>query len=876
VTKNLLLSKIYNLTKSATQVVALEHKLCRSDPIPNSFFETYYPQHTNPGIGKSNPQPNKPMTRQSTRKLRFSLLILGASTQLHGQLIHRYSFNSPAGDATGATLTDSVGGADGSVLGAGALFTGTGLDLPGGASTTQAYGDLPNGLISSNTAVTIEGWVTIDSTDQGWARIFDFGSSALGEVTGPGGGGNGTDYLFLSATVGADYNAQRVEVRNEDPGGGGVFTFDSSATTLTGNPIHFAVTWEDTGVGTSKINYWRDGVRMTTDAVVNANLADLNDVNNWLGRSNWTADANINATFDEFRIYDTALVGQQVTASMNSGPETPLDFAADSDGDGMPDAYEDLNAFLDSSNSSDAALDEDNDGLSNLEEFQNGTHPDDEDSDDDGLTDGDEVNTHGTDPLKTDSDNDGLTDFDELNTTNTLPLDNDTDDDGITDGYESQYTFLDPNTPGDAALDEDSDTLSNLQEFQAGTAPDDDDTDDDGLTDGDEVNTTNTFPLVADSDGDGLSDGDEVNTTNTLPLDADSDDDGINDGPEVFAGTDPLQPDATIPTPVHRYSFNEAAGAADQGTTVIDSIGGANGAIVGAGGLWSGSALILPGGDGGTADAAYVDLPNGLLSAHDHVTFEAWYTVTSVQNWGRIWDFGSTAVGEVTTTNIGGSEGLDYFIYAPSQGTDLNLQRTSIRNNDADALGGGTGPVDANEEAADSAVASVTGREYHVAGIWTSDGNGGGQLTIYRDGVKQTSRTTTFTPRDINDVNNWLGRSNWTGDNYLNGDFNEFRIYEGAMNDAAVQASFVAGPDAAIGSSEITITSFQHNEVNDQITLTFSSVPGRSYDIFWSSDLLDFSNELIDGIPATGTSTTVGPLANPAPGATKLFFRVTN
>jgi len=816
------------------------------------------------------------MTRQSTRKLGFALLILGASPQLHGQLIHRYSFNDPAGDATGATLTDSISGADGTVLGAGAVFTGTGLDLPGGSSATQAYGDLPNGLISSNTAVTIEGWLTIDSTDQGWARVFDFGSSALGEVTGPGGGGDGTDYLFLSATVGADYNAQRVEVRNEDPAGGGVFTFDSAATTVAGNTIHFAVTWEDTGVGTSKINYWRDGVRLTTDAVVNANLADLNDVNNWLGRSNWTADANVNATFDEFRIYDTALVEQQVTTSMNSGPDTPIDFSADGDGDGMSDAFEDLYAFLDSSDPSDAALDEDSDGLTNLREFQEGTIPDDNDSDDDGLTDGDEVNTHGTDPNKTDTDDDEITDFDELNTTNTLPLDPDTDGDGITDGYETQFAFLDPNTPGDAALDEDSDDLSNLQEFQIGTAPDDDDTDGDDLTDGEEVNTTNTLPLDADSDDDGLSDGDEVNTTNTLPLDADTDDDGINDGPEVFAGTDPLQPDATTPTLVHRYSFNEAAGAADQGSTVVDSVGGADGVIIGAGGLWTGAALTLPGGDGPTADAAYVDLPNGILSVHDHVTFEAWYTVNTVQNWGRIWDFGSSAVGEITTTNVGASEGFDYFIYTPNRVADLNLQRTSVRNNDAIALGGGTGPVDGVEEAADSGVASITGQEYHVAGIWTSDGNGGGQLTVYRDGVIQNSTITTFTPRDMNDVNNWLGRSNWTADNYLNGDLNEFRIYEGAMNDAAVQASFAAGPDAALGGSEIKITAIDYNEESDQITLTFSSVSGRTYNIFWSSDLVDFSNELIDGIPATGSSTTVGPLANPAPGASKLFFRVTN
>ena len=40
---------------------------------------------------------------------------------------------------------------------------------------------------------------------------------------------------------------------------------------------------------------------------------------------------------------------------------------------------------------------------------------DDDDSDDDGLLDGDEVDTHGTDPLSDDSDGDGLTDGDEIN-----------------------------------------------------------------------------------------------------------------------------------------------------------------------------------------------------------------------------------------------------------------------------------------------------------------------------------------------------------------------------------------------------------------------------------------------------------------------------
>ena len=260
------------------------------------------------------------------QKLLLSTLLLGAgSLASQGALIHRYSFNDTAGDASGAALTDSVGGADGVVQGAGANFTGSGLSLPGGSSATAAYGDLPNNIISAHTSITIEGWVTIDALDQPWARVFDFGSSNFAEVTGPGGGGSGTDYMFLSASInGTDYQNQRIEVRDEDPGGGGIATFDSGAITAAAQTFHYAVTWSNDGDGTSTINYWRDGVHQTIDGDVGSELGDLNDVNNWLGRSNWTADANLNGSFDEFRIYDHALSGAEVANSLAAGPNTVI------------------------------------------------------------------------------------------------------------------------------------------------------------------------------------------------------------------------------------------------------------------------------------------------------------------------------------------------------------------------------------------------------------------------------------------------------------------------------------------------------------------------------------------------------------------------
>jgi hypothetical protein len=133
----------------------------------------------------------------------------------------------------------------------------------------------------------------------------------------------------------------------------------------------------------------------------------------------------------------------------------------------------------------------------------------------------------------------------------------DTDQDGLPGWYENLYpAILNPGSSGDAAVDSDSDGLTNLQEFQAGTDPTNPDTDGDGLTDGQEVNRmvaglpAPTDPIKADTDGDGLSDKVETGTgtfvsandTGTDPLKADSDGDGFSDGKEVVDGTNPNDP----------------------------------------------------------------------------------------------------------------------------------------------------------------------------------------------------------------------------------------------------------------------------------------------------------------------------------------------
>lgn len=90
----------------------------------------------------------------------------------------------------------------------------------------------------------------------------------------------------------------------------------------------------------------------------------------------------------------------------------------DNDGDGLPNDYEARYPFLDPDDPADASADQEPDGLTNLQEFDRGTLPDDPDTDDDELPDGVETGTgiwvseadRGTDPLNPDSDEDGLLD----------------------------------------------------------------------------------------------------------------------------------------------------------------------------------------------------------------------------------------------------------------------------------------------------------------------------------------------------------------------------------------------------------------------------------------------------------------------------------
>jgi len=190
----------------------------------------------------------------------------------------------------------------------------------------------------------------------------------------------------------------------------------------------------------------------------------------------------------------------------------PLD--NDTDNDLMLDGYEWFSG-LDPLNSSDADLDFDKDGLTNLEEFYLLTDPFNEDTDDDDIPDLQEL-VEGTSPISDDTDGDLLDDYLELYVLKTNPTSNDTDLDGLNDYLEHRIYLTNP-------LIMDSDM--------------------DGLLDGEEVYTYHTSPTNVDTDGEGLQDKEEIEL-GTNPLLVDTDSDEMDDFWEVKYELNPLFFDA--------------------------------------------------------------------------------------------------------------------------------------------------------------------------------------------------------------------------------------------------------------------------------------------------------------------------------------------
>ena len=119
-----------------------------------------------------------------------------------------------------------------------------------------------------------------------------------------------------------------------------------------------------------------------------------------------------------------------------------------------------------------------------------------------------------------------------------------------------------------------------------------------------------------------------------------------------------------------------------------------------------------------------------------------------------------------------------------TRGGDINLDRAGIK----------IGNV---ETSVDERMAPYTlGQQSHIVMTVDTGGSAAGQTQIhlYKDGVYRGTRITQHALTSLNDVNNFLGRSQY-GDNTANASWNEFRIYDYVLNSSEIQGNYLAGPD---------------------------------------------------------------------------------
>lgn len=218
-----------------------------------------------------------------------------------------------------------------------------------------------------------------------------------------------------------------------------------------------------------------------------------------------------------------------------------------------------------------------------------------------------------------------------------------------------------------------------------------------------------------------------------------------------------------IPSQMHTYlKLNETGG-----TTAADATG--NG--------WAGTLVNGPrwvGGKFGNAvelDGSndYVRLPNGVVDGLTDFTISAWVYLDTVSDWSRIFDFGT--------------------------GTSVNMFLTP-RNSVTGAVRFAITTSGAGGEQ------QITGSAALPSGAWTHVAvtRSGGTGILYVNGAEVGRHgSMSLTPDSMGvTTQNYIGRSQYSADAYLDGRVDEFRIYETALSAAGVAALYAEQIPAAI------------------------------------------------------------------------------
>ncbi|WP_168123243.1 DUF5695 domain-containing protein [Paenibacillus sp. HB172176] len=255
---------------------------------------------------------------------------------------------------------------------------------------------------------------------------------------------------------------------------------------------------------------------------------------------------------------------------------------------------------------------------------------------------------------------------------------------------------------------------------------------------------------------------------------------------------------ATLPDLIAHYMFSESSG-----TTAADSSGNGKTGTLNGGASFatgqSGNAVTLNGSNG------YVSMPGSIVNGATDITIAAWVKASSLSNWTRIFDIGSGTSNYMFLSPQPGGAGLRFSITTGGNGSEQRINSTT---------------------------AFPTNVWKHVA-VTISGATG----RLYVDGVQVATNTSmTLNPSSLGaTTQNWIGRSQFSGDPYFNGQIDDFRIYSRALSASEIGSLFGGTTVSDLAPQATASTSYVSSwesldGLNDGYTPTSSD--DRGHDVY--------------------------------------------
>jgi len=227
----------------------------------------------------------------------------------------------------------------------------------------------------------------------------------------------------------------------------------------------------------------------------------------------------------------------------------------------------------------------------------------------------------------------------------------------------------------------------------------------------------------------------------------------------------------SVPEQLVHYPFSESNGTSTADASGNGKTGTLNGGATFSAGQ-SGNAVTLNGTNG------YVSMPSGIANGATDVTIAAWVKANSLSNWTRIFDIGTGTSNYMFLSPQPGGAGLRFAITTGGNGAEQQIHSTAAF------------PMGVWKHVAVT-IAGSTGR-------------------LYVDGVQVAVNTNmTLNPSSLgHTTQNWLGRSQFAGDPYFNGQIDDFRIYSRALSASEIGTLYAGTTISDIAPQATATTSF--------------------------------------------------------------------